>query len=265
MRVLSLLCATFLLFCAAPGEAAGVSATETPEGVCLRNERLVLTLGKDTKGAIRSLRDVATDTEFIATPASAALFGLAFSTAGQPTAPLTRVSGAEAARFAVACEATGKGQTVVLTYENLRQTGVNVVCRASAAPGDPLIRWRLSTTFPATLVLEEATFPICALRVPLGSDPAADAVVIGSTKGGVLRAPADLKAGTGLGATQPGSPRRPVRLLLRAARRVVLRRVRRDGLPQASVVPPARLTACRAPGPRTASPPRPSTSITMSC
>lgn len=160
MRVLSLLCATFLLFCAAPGEAAGVSATETPEGVCLRNERLVLTLGKDTKGAIRSLRDVATDTEFIATPASAALFGLAFSTAGQPTAPLTRVSGAEAARFAVACEATGKGQTVVLTYENLRQTGVNVVCRASAAPGDPLIRWRLSTTFPATLVLEEATFPI---------------------------------------------------------------------------------------------------------
>lgn len=205
MRLLTLLSLTALLLSAGGAQAAGVSATDTADGVCLRNERLALTLDKGAKGAIRSLRDVATDTEFIASAPSPALFSLAFSVAGQPTAPLTRLSSADAAGFTVACPPAGKGQAVVLTYEDVRQTGVNVVCRATVAPGDPLVRWRLSATFPATMVLEEVTFPICALRVPLGNAPADDAVVIGATKGGVLRNPAAFRPGEGFSATQPGN------------------------------------------------------------
>lgn len=197
------------LFCLLPAlgvvPAAAAQVTETAEAMRLENGRLALALGKTTQGSIESLVDRGTGTEFIATQGRAPLFALAFSTKGQPTAPLTRVYANEAAQFRARTEIRGGTQTVVLEYDDLHQTGVNVVCRATAGPADALIRWRLSATFPETLVLEEVQFPMVTLRASLDEAAAEEAVVIGATKGGVLRGPANLKVGARVTGSQPGN------------------------------------------------------------
>lgn len=179
--------------------------TETPTEVRLTNARLTLVLSKDGYGALYSLVDTQTGLECIAPQGRPALFALAFSAKGQPTAPLTRVEASQAATLRTRVERRGEAATAVLEYGDVGQPGVNVVCTATVSPADPLVRWRLSLTFPDTLVLEEVQYPQYSLRAPLGERVEDDALVIGATKGGVVRAPASLKTGTRVSAAQPGT------------------------------------------------------------
>jgi len=202
MRNFIILAVIGLQFAVASAQADS-SVAETPDAVRIENARLLLTLSKAAKGSITSLTDKATGIEFVA--AGAPLFLLDFSTKGQPGAQNPRLSSADAAHLRVRAENHGKTRVAVLEYDDLRQTGVSVVCTATVSEADPLVRWRLSATFPQTLTLEAAHFPLCVLKAPIEGDAAADALVLGSTKGGVIRRPADMKTGVSVSAAQPGS------------------------------------------------------------
>ncbi len=79
-----------------------------------------------------------------------------------------------------------------------------MTCSATTTPDDRLIRWRLQAKFPDSLVLENVRYPILVLRTPAGQD-ASDALVLGSTKGGVYHRPSASKPGHVALATQPGN------------------------------------------------------------
>ena len=99
---------------------------------------------------------------------------------------------------------TGEGAGPRFGLRSPRATPIEVACTASAAPGDRQIRWRLEAKFPPSLVLESVRYPILVLRTPTGPD-ASDALVLGSTKGGVYHRPSVGKPGLVASATQPGN------------------------------------------------------------
>ena len=181
--------------------AAAVRVSESSQEVRLENSRLSLALSKENRGTLCSFVDTKTGLEFIAPQGRPPLFALVFSTKGEPTAPQTRLDASQAAAFRTRVE----GETAVLEYDDLAQRGVKVVCSATVGAADALVRWRLSATYPDTLVLEEVQFPVCALRAPLSEQAADDSLVIGATKGGVVRAPADLKTGARVSGMEPGN------------------------------------------------------------
>lgn len=201
-QVLALLCLLCPLLPSA-ARAAGVDATATASAVTLSNERLTLTLSKEAKGALTSLVDTKTGTQFVNAQPSTPLFALGLSKRDDRTAPLLSVNGSEAAACSLEVQAAGGKRTVLLAYQNLKETGVNVLVAATVALGDPLVRWRLSAELPAGYILEEVHFPLLSLRLPLAAG-GEEAVVMGTTKGGVGR-PAQWKTGAGMGGSQPGS------------------------------------------------------------
>ncbi len=163
----------------------------------LRNERLTLALSQQEKGAIVSLRASGGE-ELAAVPQSPILFALTFSKKSTPPGEKFTLTSRDAKSF----RATAQPQGVTLTYAGLSTWPAHVVCTAQAAAGDPHIRWRISVQVPEGLVLEAVRFPIVTLRLAPADD---DAVVLGSTKGGLIRHPAALKAGTSVSIAQPGN------------------------------------------------------------
>ncbi|MDH7571860.1 MAG: DUF6259 domain-containing protein, partial [Armatimonadota bacterium] len=92
-----------------------------------------------------------------------------------------------------------------MQYSGFPKDGLRVVCTATLRPDEPFVRWRIRVDVPAGLVLEETAFPLVVLRTPLEGDGSGDAMVLGLTKGGVLRRPVAMKAGSRLAGRQPGS------------------------------------------------------------
>lgn len=173
--------------------------------VTLRNERLTLVLGQAEKGAVVSLADRVTGTEFIASPATLRLFNLAFSKKAEPGGGRFYLSSRDAKKFTAHTERNGQRDNARLDYEGLGDWPVSVSCTASVSENDPLVRWRIAVTVPDTLVLEEVHFPIITLRAPLGASVDDDAAVFGHTKGGVIRRPGAMKVGSRVSGQQPGS------------------------------------------------------------
>jgi len=163
----------------------------------LRNERLTLALSQQEKGALVSLR-TGSGEELAAKLPSPALFALTFSKKATPPGEKFTLTSRDAKSF----RATAQPQGLTLTYDGLANWPARVTCTAQAAANDPHIRWRISVDVPEGLVLEAVRFPIVTLRLAPADD---DAVVLGASKGGVIRHPAALKIGTSISIGQPGN------------------------------------------------------------
>lgn len=172
-----------------------------PAPVSLENERARLILGQTEKGAVLSLTDKATGSEFIAADGSSRLFFLALSKKSDPGGARTYVTSRQAKQFAVHPDGDGYR----LEYEGLGDWPVKVTCTVHAPKGDPLLHWRIRVQVPEDLVLEDVHYPVLPLRTSLGGSGDDDAAVFGHTKGGVIRRPGGMKVGSRVSGQGPGS------------------------------------------------------------
>jgi len=186
-----------LLLCV---HAIGVFGAEV-DRVTLKTARSTVAFDRARGGAVVSLVDDATGTEFVNGRVAQDLFAIAWTRPGDTAGKLERLAGHDAEQ--VEWDVSDRGLTAV--FQRLGGHDVTVTCTASTLPGRDDVRWQLRVTGDAPIVLETVSFPIFELRVPLAEDGKSDAVVGGLTKGGVYHEPAKWGLGRGLSASQPGS------------------------------------------------------------
>ncbi len=196
--------AGFAVASKAIGQGGVVGASEDAESVALRNGAVELTLGKARKGAIVSLVDLRTGLELVDKAGADWLFALAVSMREGDGADRRYVSSASAAEVTYEVEEGAGSAGVIVRYAGLEDTGIACACTVSVAEGDPLVRFRLAADVPEPRALEEVSLPGLALRAPL-TGSGQDRAVLGHTKGGVYRAPAEWDADTWVSAEQPGT------------------------------------------------------------
>jgi len=194
-----------LLAVAAPSWGQ-IGVQEDTERLVLRSENSTLALSKAAQGAIVSLKDRTTGQEFIAPGQNAALFQLVFTRAGEQSGDTVTLSARDARRMAVERIRENGRETALLRYEDFADwPSLAVQCRATVCPGDPLIRWRLGVSGPATLILEDSQFPTMVLVDRLGQDRSDDRALAGATEDGAYVAPGDWRVGYRRSYVQPGS------------------------------------------------------------
>ena len=194
-----------LFLSALPWLAGFALLAAEPEHLLLRTDRLMLELGQKQNGAICSLLDQKTGTEFVAKQSAPRLFSLCFTKKNAPGGEKIYLNSSSAKKFTTTRQDAPTGQQVTLNYEGMGDWPVQVQCIVRTVPGDPLLRWGISVKIPEDLVLEEVHYPLVVLRTPLGESVSDDAAVCGASKGGVIRQPGNLKVGTRISVHQPGS------------------------------------------------------------
>jgi hypothetical protein len=183
---------------------AGAGAAE-PARLELRNERLALALGQAEHGAIVSLQAGSGGGELIAAQKTPLLFTLTFSKKAALAGEKFTLTSRDAKNFKLDLQRTAQRQLVTLHYSDFANGALRVTCTASLAAGDPLVRWRIAVQVPEGFALDTVRFPCVMLRAPLGATDDEDVAVLGSTKGGLLRRPAAMKAGSIISIAQPGN------------------------------------------------------------
>ena len=193
------------LFMVASTAWSQVGVQDAPDRLTVRNDRVSLVLSKAHKGAIVSLSDHATRQEFAATQAEPCLFRLLFTQAGDVSGDTQSFSSRDAAQVSYAVERTVDGERAVLRFSALAGRNLEATCTAAVTNGDPLVRWRISVTGIAPLVLEEIQFPIVVLTDTLGAVRDDDVALAGATEDGQYVAPGNWGVGRRRLYTQPGS------------------------------------------------------------
>ncbi len=184
------------LLCLQP--LAGFAAE--PDKVILKTSGSTVTFDRAQAGAVVSIVDSATGMEFVRGAATQGLFAVAWSRPGDTSGKLERFTARDAEE--VHWSVTERELTAV--FHRVGGQDMTVTCTASTLPDRDDVRWQMRVTGEAPVVLEEVSFPIFDLRVPLTDDGSQDAVVVGLTKGGVFHEPAKWNAGQGLSFSQPG-------------------------------------------------------------
>jgi hypothetical protein len=179
-------------------------AAETGPRWELRNERVTLALGQAERGGVISLRPKDGD-ELIAAQKSPLLFALTLSKKATTPGERFTLTSREAAKFAAEVHHEGDLQRATLQYAGFGTWPIQVTCTATVTATDPMVRWRIAVQLPADLVLETVRFPIITLKAPLSAETTDDALVLGSTKGGIVRRPSTQKPGTAYTIGQPGN------------------------------------------------------------
>ena len=182
--------------------AASHSVLAADPPLALHNGRLSVAFDPAQHGAITSL--VADGCQFIAKQRTPRLFQLDLSPAGDLMAKRIIVSSRDMARYKATRRTEGRQTIARLEFAGPAERPIEVVCTFTATEGDPLMRARIEVQCPPSLVLESVRFPMMTLRAPLGQGES-DALVLGSTKGGVYRQPWAYKPGQGVQFTQPGN------------------------------------------------------------
>jgi len=180
---------------------------QPPEGraaLTLRTASARLALDRTAYGAVVSLKDAVTGREFIAAEPQPDLFAIGFSEAGETPGPLNWLAARDAQGFAARVDELDGARTARLDFRNLGGRGIDVECTVTARRSEEALLWEMRISGPDSLVLEEVSYPILALRTPLGEGPDDDAVVAGLTKGGVFRAPSRWRENSVLYSSQPG-------------------------------------------------------------
>jgi hypothetical protein len=177
-------------------------ALAEPEPLELRGDKLSVRLGREEKGAVVSLK-TCEGVELAAAP-SGRLFSLTVSQQATVPGEHITLSNGDAARFDAELMAV-EGSCAKLTYEGFPKGIGRVVCTARVKPGDPHVRWGIAVRLQDGWVLEKIQYPCVTLAVPLGTSLEDDAAVVGSAKGGVIRKPGTMKAGSSVTISQPGN------------------------------------------------------------
>ena len=168
--------------------------------ITLKTNRSTVVFDRARNGAVVSLVDNATGTEFVNGSAAQDLFAIAWTRPGDTSGKLQWLAGHDAEQ--VAWDKSDGNLRAV--FKQLGGQDMTVTCMASTAAGRDDVRWRLRVTGAAPIVLEKINFPFFDLRVPLLNDGQSDAVVVGLTKGGVFHEPAKWALGRGVSFSQPG-------------------------------------------------------------
>ncbi|MCX7010787.1 MAG: DUF6259 domain-containing protein, partial [Kiritimatiellaeota bacterium] len=158
-------------------------------------------LGQAEQGAIVSLR-ASSGEELAVTPRTPLLFALTFTKKSAPNGEKISVTSRDAKNFHADVQHTVQQQFATLHYSEFANAALRVTCSASLVMGDSQVRWRIAVQVPEGLVLEAVRFPIVTLRTSPADD---DTVVLGSTKGGLIRHPATMKVGSSVSIAQPGN------------------------------------------------------------
>lgn len=94
-----------------------------------------------------------------------------------------------------------EGDGVRLRFDGIGNRNVAAVCVVEART-DGLFRFRIKVEGESGTIVERVDYPPLALAAPLDGDGADDAMVLGTTKGGVLERPHQWKPGRSAAATQ---------------------------------------------------------------
>ncbi len=189
--------AATLWLCACAATAWGADTNH----LTLKTTHSTLIFDRARHGAVVSLVDRATDTEFINEQAAQDLFAIAWTEPGDTSGKFKRLSGRDAEQV----EWKQSDGCLTAVFQRLGGHDITVTCTASAAADRDDVRWQLRVSGKAPMVIEEIDFPILDFRAPLTGDGRSDAVVAGLTKGGVYHEPGKWAVGHGLRLPQPGS------------------------------------------------------------
>ena len=171
----------------------GAAAADVVE---LRNGDAVLGLDRATGAPVR-LADVGTGLELAGRDQE--LFRLVVVPPGSdPRQPLELSS-----RDAKAVKQI-EGDGVRLRFEGIGNRNLTAVCTVEFGMGG-LFRFFIKVEGESGTFLERLDYPLLPLAAPLERDGECDALVLGTTKGGVLERPHLWKTGRSTAATQPGS------------------------------------------------------------
>ena len=190
-----------VLFSLAVLLAARAPARAAEPPLVVENERLRAQFDPAQHGALTSL--VAEGCEFIAKQKAPKLFHLEFAPKGDFAAKRIVVTSRDMAHSTLSKTVEGKKTIARIECVGPAERPIAVVCTFTLTTDDPLLRCRIDARFPESLVLDSVRFPMLTLRAPLGGE--SDAIVFGSTKGGVYRRPWAYKPGQGLQFSQPGN------------------------------------------------------------
>jgi hypothetical protein len=190
-----------LLSCALLAVACVSPAIVNAEDVTLENDYLRLRIAAP-RGEVVSLVDKKTGRELIAGQ-HWPVFQLSFTEPGDLSKKHTWGSG-DAASARIETLQSGSVRTVRVEFSGIGPRKASAACTFSATSGDRYLRCRISVQVPAGLVLESVRFPVVQLKTPLGSSPT-DAVVLGTTKGGIWHNPAAWKSSRTVSGNQPGN------------------------------------------------------------
>ena len=128
--------------------------------VTLKTNRSTVIFDRACHGAVVSLVDNATGTEFVNGSVAQDLFAIAWTQPGDTSGKLQRLAGRDAEQ--VEWEVSDRSLTAV--FKRLGGQDMTVTCTASVGSGRDDVRWQLRVTGAAPMVLEEIDFPIFDLR-----------------------------------------------------------------------------------------------------
>ena len=97
-----------------------------------------------------------------------------------------------------------EGDGVRLRFERIGNRNLAAVCVVEAGT-DGLFWFRIKVEGESGTIVQRVDYPLLPLAAPLEGDGAGDAVVLGTTKGGVLERPHQWKPGRSAAGTQPGN------------------------------------------------------------
>lgn len=184
----------------APAQSQPAQGAERLE---LETARLRVAFTQAAHGGLVSLVDLPSGRDLIAKQAKPRLFELEFSDPRTTGTARLAFNNWDAGAVALEPAASAPSPALRLTFSNFGRLPIEARCLFRAEPGDPFLRCRIEVTVPPGLVLERVRFPMFNLR-PQPAGAAADALVLGATKGGVHPRPSAAKVGTTLSAAQPG-------------------------------------------------------------
>ncbi|MBC7288238.1 MAG: hypothetical protein H5T86_09390, partial [Armatimonadetes bacterium] len=171
-----------------------VAAIRTPSVACVFDKRT---------GTLNSIVGTASGSKLVSAGDNEPLFQLVFAETGsEKKVYLSSLHARD--RSVVASSSSGIAR-LTLEFSRLDGRDVSATCTVWAAEKERAVHLRISVKFGKGLQLETVQFPFLRLAVPLGADANDDAVVMGRTKGGLLRAPLRWPEGTAVAARQPGS------------------------------------------------------------
>ncbi|NLG01292.1 MAG: hypothetical protein GX565_14235, partial [Lentisphaerae bacterium] len=130
------------------------------------------------------------------------LFSLTVSRQAEPPGEQLTVESWAARAFNVT---RTSASAATLTYADFSNGVERAVCTVSADPDGLDLRWRIEVVMRDGWVLEDVSYPQITLAASLGASVDDDALVVGSSKGGVYSKPGASKKGRIVSVNQPGS------------------------------------------------------------
>lgn len=161
--------------------SSDIAISDTTASLVLQNKELTLTLDKTRNGALTSMVNRATSTDYLLPGSSAAPLFTMDLINSSGTVSQTLVS-RNATTCTISSQLSGSVGTAQLVYQ-FASPAVTVTCSAFIYRNDPLVHWRLACQLPGSVTLGTVRFPLFTLKVPTATDSA----VVGSNGGGIYR------------------------------------------------------------------------------